>query len=974
MQIPKTQTQGTGNLAIFNSLDEDVLLSYSSSLNADDVMAVIGGKQNGVKVDISKRTSSTVMVFGFKMPAVKDYLKADCDETKMPTAFVQSEFIPTAESSFVLEASEVKQDYGTLLIFNKRSGLVSIFQGSSRNKQIGVVQAGQSNYRIQIPIGYKQLVFYLHNPSGGIDFTKPVFSKNLVFNKGDTKLVFIPNKTIFNGAKIKFLNASAQDVMLMVRKSDSPLSNIECSCEVVGKQSDKPVMILVQDKYYADDFFFSVINAETGETLTESQPFQLDKKTNASFKLQTDLTLKKTDVGKGQVVVPNEKPSTPSEVKTSEVKASSVKVSWSPSADSDGEVAGYEVSYKTSSGSWTGTQTTTQTSLIVSGLQPETSYTFRVRAKDDEGDWSAYEESQPVKTPEAANQPPSKPSTISTSQVTASSIKVSWSAATDSDGSIAGYEISYKSGNNVFWTGISTTASTTYSFNQLQPATSYTFRVRAKDDDGDWSPYQTSTAVSTAPNAPTALAVSARSLTFMMTSGSSYECSKDAGTTKTNCNSPFSFGDDAIAKDKLCVRVKASGNTPASDWSCYSQAINQPPSKPSNISTSQVTGSSITVSWTASTDSDGSIAGYEVSYKEESGTWTGTQTTTQTTYTFSNLTWVTSYTFRVKSKDNDGEYSSYTTSSSVKTKSDKTFGGSDRDGANSIIQTSDGGYVVAGYTKSKGAGDRDWHIIKLNSTGNQVWDKTFGGSHDDYANSIIQTSDGGYVVVGIKTLSNGSSWYNSSWIIKLNSSGNQVWDKIFRSSTFWSLGGNVYTYSVVQTSDSGYVLGVNRNLIKLNSNGNKVWDKPFHRSRLDTASSIIQTSDGRYVVAGYTLTGNSYNVYIANLSSSGRLRWHRNFGGSNDDGADSIIQTSDGGYVVAGYTKSKGAGDSDAWIIKLNSNGNKVWDKTFGGSDRDGANSIIQTSDGGYVVAGYTKSKGAGDSDVWLIKLDANGN
>ncbi len=547
LQIPKTLTQGTGNLAIFNSLDEDVLLSYSSSLNADDVMAVIGGKQNGVKVDISKRTSSTVMVFGFKMPEVKDYFKADCDETKMPTAFVQSEFIPTAESSFVLEASEVKQDYGTLLVKNNRSGLVSIFQGSSRNKQIGVVQAGQSNYRIQIPIGYKQLVFYLHNPSGGIDFTKPVFSKNLVFNKGDTKLVFIPNKTIFNGAKIKFLNASAQDVMLMVRKSDQPLSNVECSCEVVGKQSSTPVTILPKEKYYADDFFFSVISLDTGQTLTESQPFQLDKKTNASFKLQTDLTLKKTDLGKGQVVVPNEKPSTPSEVKTSEVKASSVKVSWSPSADSDGEVAGYEVSYKTSSGSWTGTQTTTQTNLIVSGLQPETSYTFRVRAKDDENAWSEEAESKPVQTLPAANKPPEKPSNISTSQVTGSSIKVSWSAATDSDGVIANYEISYKAGDG-FWTGTSMTASTTYTFQSLQPNTSYTFRVRAKDDEGDWSAYQQSTAVSTAPNAPTALAVSARSLTFMMTSGSSYECSKDAGTTKTNCNSPFSFGDDAIAE------------------------------------------------------------------------------------------------------------------------------------------------------------------------------------------------------------------------------------------------------------------------------------------------------------------------------------------------------------------------------------------------------------------------------------------
>ncbi len=683
LQIPKTLTQGTGNLAIFNSLDEDVLLSYSSSLNADDVMAVIGGKQNGVKVDISQRSSSTVMVFGFKMPAVKDYLKADCDETKMPTAFVQSEFIPTAESSFVLEASEMKQDYGTLLILNKRSGLVSIFQGSSRNKQIGVVQAGQSNYRIQIPIGYKQLVFYLHKASGGIDFTKPVFSKNLVFNKGDTKLVFIPNKTIFNGAKIKFLNASAQDVMLMVRKSDSPLSNVECSCEVVGKESAKPVMILVQDKYYSADFFFSVISLDTGQTLTESQPFELDKKTNVQFELKADLSLKKTDLGKNQVVVPNEKPSTPSEVKTSEVKASSVKVSWLPSADSDGQVEGYEVSYKTSSGSWTGTQTTTQTSLIVSGLQPETSYAFRIRAKDDEGDWSAYEESQPVKTPEAANQPPSKPSTISTSQVTDSSIKVSWTAATDSDGSISGYEISYQTGNG-FWKGARTITGTTYTFYSLQSETSYTFRIRAKDNDGQWSAYQQSTQVKTLapPSKPSNISTSNIQKTSIKLSWTAatdsdgviagYEVSYKTGNgawTGTQTTTQTSLIVSGLQPNTAYTfRIRARDNH--RQWGEYLHASAKtlaPPSKPSTISTSNIQKTSIKVSWTAATDSDGVIAGYEVSYKTGNGSWTGTQTTTQTNLTVSGLQPNTAYTFRIRAKDNHGQWSDYQQSSAVKT-------------------------------------------------------------------------------------------------------------------------------------------------------------------------------------------------------------------------------------------------------------------------------------------------------------------
>ncbi len=581
--------------------------------------------------------------------------------------------------------------------------------------------------------------------------TIPVFAKDMVFNKGEEKLVIIPEKTLLGGAQIKFLNASKQNVLLMVRKSDQPLYNVECGCDAFGEKSLKAVTILLEEKYYADDFFFSVVNPKTSKTLKESQPFQLNKKTNVKFELKEDLTLVKTDLNKGKDVVSNKRPSTPSEVKISEVKASSVKVSWSPSADPDGQVTGYEVSYKESSGSWTGTQTTAQTSLILSGLQPETSYTFRIRTKDDEDAWSDYAESASVKTPVSDNQPPSQPSNISTSQISASSITVSWEASVDSDGWVTDYEVSYQKDNG-FWTGTSITSANTYTFYSLQPDTDYTFRVRAKDDAGDWSDYQQSSVVKTAPakpssfsisgrtstfntesgksyecskdgganftdcnspftfgdnaidqgklcvrvkasdnapasdwscysqaiaakptkpNAPTGLAISGRTLTFNTESGKSYECSKDGGANFTNCNSPFTFGDNAIAKNKLCVRVKAASNTLVSDWSCYSQAIaatNQTPSKPSTISTSNIQKNSIKISWSAATDSDGSITGYQVSYKVGYyGSWTGTQTTTQTTYTFNSLQSNTTYTFRVRAKDNDNAWSPYKESSATKT-------------------------------------------------------------------------------------------------------------------------------------------------------------------------------------------------------------------------------------------------------------------------------------------------------------------
>jgi len=282
---------------------------------------------------------------------------------------------------------------------------------------------------------------------------------------------------------------------------------------------------------------------------------------------------------------------------------------------------------------------------------------------------------------------------------------------------------------------------------------------------------------------------------------------------------------------------------------------------------------------------------------------------------------------------------------------DKTFGGSYKDEANSIIQTTDGGYAVAG--------QRDWDfgIIKLDENGNKVWDKTFGGSYNDEANSIIQTTDGGYAVAGQRA-------NDDFWIIKLDENGNKKWDKTF---------GDRYDYkanSIIQTTDGGYaVAGQRANddfwIIKLDENGNKKWDKTFGGRYDYEANSTIQTTDGGYAVAGQR----AWDFWIIKLDENGNKKWDKTFGGSYKDEANSIIQTTDGGYAIAGYTKSEGKVEKDFWIIKLDENGNKKWDKTFGGSYNDEANSIIQTTDGGYAVAGYTNSKGAGNSDFCVIKF-----
>ena len=229
----------------------------------------------------------------------------------------------------------------------------------------------------------------------------------------------------------------------------------------------------------------------------------------------------------------------------------------------------------------------------------------------------------------------------------------------------------------------------------------------------------------------------------------------------------------------------------------------------------------------------------------------------------------------------------------------RSFGGSAVDRAYSLIQTTDGGYAVAGFTRSYGAGGADFWLIKLDRQGNKVWDKTFGGSAADEAYSLIQTTDGGYAVAG-RTVSYGAG-----------------------GGDFW--------------------------LIRLDRQGNKVWDKTFGGSKYEWAYSLIQTTDGGYAVAGVTRSygEGKEDFWVIKLDSRGNKVWDKTFGGSKNDRAYSLIQTTDGGYAVAGITYSyRGASDDDFWVIKLDSKGNEVWDKTFDGSKYDKVNSLIQTNDG----------------------------
>lgn len=349
----------------------------------------------------------------------------------------------------------------------------------------------------------------------------------------------------------------------------------------------------------------------------------------------------------------------------------------------------------------------------------------------------------------------------------------------------------------------------------------------------------------------------------------------------------------------------------------------------------------------------------------------------------------------------------------------KCFGGSHYEGANSIQQTTDGGYIVAGNSYSNDGdvsenhGGYDSWIIKLNSDGDTIWTKVFGGSQKDNVRSIQQTMEGNYIVAGYSHSNDGDVSGNHGtrdcWVLKLNSIGDTIWTKCLGGGS-WDM-----AFSTQQTSDSNFIIAgyassnngdVSGNhgqedywIVKLNSEGDTLWTKCYGGSGHDIAQAITETTDNMLVVAGITTSndgdvsghqGMGYDYWIIKLNMDGDIIWKKCYGGNDGDYANSIQQTTDGGYIVAGSTTSNDGdvsgnhGGFDYWILKLDSDGDTLWTKCYGGSGDDLANSIQQTTDSGFIVAGRTTSSDGdvwgsdiiNDSiyDYWILKLNSDGD
>jgi type IX secretion system substrate protein len=354
-----------------------------------------------------------------------------------------------------------------------------------------------------------------------------------------------------------------------------------------------------------------------------------------------------------------------------------------------------------------------------------------------------------------------------------------------------------------------------------------------------------------------------------------------------------------------------------------------------------------------------------------------------------------------------------------------TIGGNLHDGLNSISQTTDGGYICGGSSQSNLSGDKtensqgasDYWVVKLDTSGIIQWQNTIGGSTTDALKSISQTTDGGYILGGSSDSNiSGDKTENSQggydyWVVKLDASGVIQWQNTIGGSS------EDHLYSISQTTDGGYIIGglsdsdisgdkteISQGLsdywiVKLDDLGVIQWQNTIGGNDEDWLQSISQTTDGGYILGGNSRSGISgdkteillgiKDYWVVRLDTSGVIQWQNTIGGNHIDDLNSVAQTTDGGYILGGYSASNLSGDKtenslggfDYWVVKLDTSGIIQWQNAIGGSTNDVLHSISQTTDGGYIIGGWSDSDISGDKtensqgsdDYWVIKLDASG-
>ncbi|NLZ30703.1 MAG: hypothetical protein GX885_08195, partial [Methanomicrobiales archaeon] len=317
----------------------------------------------------------------------------------------------------------------------------------------------------------------------------------------------------------------------------------------------------------------------------------------------------------------------------------------------------------------------------------------------------------------------------------------------------------------------------------------------------------------------------------------------------------------------------------------------------------------------------------------------------------------------------------------------QTYGGPDAgEAAYAIVACPDGtGFFLAGETASFGEGGTDAWVVRLTPEGDEVWNRTYGGSEADTARSIIRTGDGNLLVAGNLTfVTDGARLDTDAWLIKIDPSGAEVWNRTYGGPDV-----NASASAVIEIDDDGYLFvgsivpwgeaGSDAWVVRLNESGGTVWERRLGGDRADTANAVTRLPDGDLIFAGSTGSwgAGGSDAWVVRLDGSGGEVWNKTFGGPGDDGARAVINTTDGNLLIAGtFTERSGneTPDTDALLIKLTPDGDILWNWIYGDVGvNESANTVIETYDGGYVFAGDTGFPGVDDTDAWLVGTDSEG-
>lgn len=330
----------------------------------------------------------------------------------------------------------------------------------------------------------------------------------------------------------------------------------------------------------------------------------------------------------------------------------------------------------------------------------------------------------------------------------------------------------------------------------------------------------------------------------------------------------------------------------------------------------------------------------------------------------------------------------------------KNYGSDGNERIKSISRTLDKGYIICGTTAPRGSTISDIYLVKLDGNCDTMWTKTYGGTHYDVGNSVLQTADGNYIVAGYTWLGGWDGSY--SYVLKINPTGEVVWSK-----RYGEFKRNSSANSIVEVHGDGYVIltdsgavstsgTFDAHLLRIDEDGERIWDRSISNSHADDIEygvMIQGTSAGGYIVTGSIAREasieNSYDVWLTKCTAEADVVWSKTFGDIGQDGGRAVLETPDGGYLVVGVIAHRipiravrvrpgwltfRNFQSDIFVVKTDNGGNLMWSKTIGGDKDEDVYAVLETSDGGYIIGGSTESFSVGGKDIYVVKIDDIGN